>query len=172
MVRTVLAAGVLGNTVVGRFADRHTLGVVLTGPVLNAGFLTGFALLAQLPVPAVVFMMGIGLVGIIIATSLGGPLIGAYGLHAPLWLGSGMALLGIATVLPALVRRTERARVPECAVEPVQVSDLGQRSQRIVQHRLPSQLGSPHKAVVVQRAGEDRDAAALAPQAAVGHDGA
>jgi DHA1 family inner membrane transport protein len=145
------AATVLGNTVVGRLADRYTLGVVLTGLVLNAGFLTGFALLAQLPVPAVVFMMGIGLVGvtmnpamvtrvqregnarplvntvhssfitlgIIIATSLGGPLIGAFGLRAPLWLGACMALLGITTVLPVLVRRTERARVAECAVEPV-----------------------------------------------------
>ncbi|MFD4523642.1 MFS transporter [Streptomyces sp. NPDC058470] len=144
------AATVLGNTVVGRLADRHTLGVLLIGLVLNAGFLTGFALLAQLPLPAVVFVMGIGLVGvtmnpamvtrvqregnarplvntvhssfitlgIIIATSLGGPLIGAFGLRAPLWLGACMALLGIATVLPALARRTEQARPPECAVEP------------------------------------------------------
>ncbi|MFF0306262.1 MFS transporter [Streptosporangium sp. NPDC004379] len=58
------AATVIGNVVVGRLADRHTLAVLLCGLVLNLAFLTGFALLAHLPVPAVTFMMGIGLAGV------------------------------------------------------------------------------------------------------------
>jgi predicted MFS family arabinose efflux permease len=140
---------VIGNWVVGRLADRHALPVVLCGLVLNLGFLAGFALLADLGAPAVVFMLGIGLVGvtmnpamairvqrtgnagpllntvhgsfivsgIIISSSLGGLLIDAYGLRAPLWLGAGMALLGIATLVPDLVRRFAPAapdtRTPE-----------------------------------------------------------
>ncbi|MER0243243.1 MFS transporter [Streptomyces sp. HSW2009] len=58
------AATVVGNSVVGRLADRHTLAVLLGGLALNVVFLTGFALWAQAKVPAVVFMMGIGLVGV------------------------------------------------------------------------------------------------------------
>ncbi|MEV6671465.1 MFS transporter [Streptomyces sp. NPDC051162] len=131
------AATVVGNTVVGRLADRHTLGVLLCGLALNLAFLVGFALFAHLPVPAVVFMLGIGLVGvtmnpamatrvqragnagplvntihssfitlgIIIGTSAGGPAIDAFGLRAPLWIGAGMAVLGLLTLVPALVRR-------------------------------------------------------------------
>ncbi|MER7012952.1 MFS transporter [Saccharopolyspora sp. NPDC000359] len=58
------AATVVGNTVVGRLADRNPVAVMLVGLVLNAAFLTGFALLAHLSVPAVAFMLGIGLVGV------------------------------------------------------------------------------------------------------------
>ncbi|MGK5731785.1 MFS transporter [Streptomyces sp. URMC 124] len=58
------AATVLGNYVVGRLADRHTVRVLLWGLVLNAFFLAGFALTAGVPAPAVVFMMGVGLVGV------------------------------------------------------------------------------------------------------------
>ncbi|MFC4502809.1 MULTISPECIES: MFS transporter [Streptomyces] len=58
------AATVVGNNIVGRFADRHTIPVLAVGLVLNTVFLTGFALLADLPVPAVICMMGIGLVGV------------------------------------------------------------------------------------------------------------
>ncbi|MER7479431.1 MFS transporter [Streptomyces sp. NPDC126510] len=58
------AATVVGNTVVGRLADRHTVPVLAVGLVLNAVFLAGFALLAGLPVPAVICMMGVGLVGV------------------------------------------------------------------------------------------------------------
>ncbi|MEU6162064.1 MFS transporter [Streptomyces sp. NPDC047130] len=58
------AATVVGNNVVGRFADRHTVPVLAVGLVLNAVFLAGFALLADLPAPAVLCMMGIGLVGV------------------------------------------------------------------------------------------------------------
>ncbi|MEV0697622.1 MFS transporter [Saccharopolyspora sp. NPDC050389] len=58
------AATVVGNTIVGRLADRYTIPVLLCGLILNAGFLIGFALLAHVSVPAVVFMLGIGLVGV------------------------------------------------------------------------------------------------------------
>ncbi len=58
------AATVVGNVIVGRLADRHALAVLLARLVLNTAFLAGFALLAHVKVPAVVFMMGIGLVGL------------------------------------------------------------------------------------------------------------
>ncbi|MGS2619214.1 MFS transporter [Micromonospora sp. LZ34] len=58
------AATVVGNNIVGRFADRHTLPVLTVGLLLNLLFLTGFALFADLPAPAIICMMGIGLVGV------------------------------------------------------------------------------------------------------------
>lgn len=58
------AATVIGNHIVGRLADRHTVGVQLCGLALNVVFLVGFALLAHLGAPSVVFMLGIGLVGV------------------------------------------------------------------------------------------------------------
>ena len=58
------AATVVGNTVVGRLADRFAVPVLLAGLALNLVFLTGFALLAQVPVLAVVCMVGAGLVGV------------------------------------------------------------------------------------------------------------
>ncbi|MCX4684715.1 MFS transporter [Kitasatospora purpeofusca] len=58
------AATVVGNTVVGRLADRYALPVLATGLALNAVFLAGLALLAQLRVPAVGLLLGVGLVGV------------------------------------------------------------------------------------------------------------
>ncbi|MFF9570184.1 MFS transporter [Streptomyces sp. NPDC014685] len=58
------AATLLGNTVVARLADRHTVSTLLIGTGLNAVFLTGFALFTDLPSPALVFMLGIGLTGV------------------------------------------------------------------------------------------------------------
>ncbi|MEU5976196.1 MFS transporter [Streptomyces sp. NPDC047315] len=57
-------ATVLGNTVVGRLADRYALPVLAVGLALNLLFLGGFALLADVPAPAVAFLLGIGLVGV------------------------------------------------------------------------------------------------------------
>ncbi|MEV7684133.1 MFS transporter [Streptomyces sp. NPDC088341] len=139
------AATVVGNNIVGRLADRHTLHVLLGGLLLNVVFLTGFALLADVPAPALVCMMGIGLVGvtmnpamvtrvqragnagplvntvhssfitlgIIIGSSVGGLAIDNYGLRAPLWLGAAMAVLGLASLLPDLIRRSVSADAPE-----------------------------------------------------------
>ncbi|MFD0415501.1 MFS transporter [Streptomyces sp. NPDC127108] len=144
------AATLIGNTVVGRLADRHTLPVLVTGLLLNFAFLVGFALLADLPVGAVVMMLGIGLVGvtmnpamvtrvqrvgntgalvnsvhssfitggIIIATSIGGPAIDAYGLRAPLWIGAGLAVLGLLSLVPDLRRRAAQAPAPADAPSP------------------------------------------------------
>lgn len=58
------AATVVGNTVVGRLADRYAVPVLAAGLALNTAFLAGFALLADLPAPAVLCMLGIGLVGV------------------------------------------------------------------------------------------------------------
>ena len=131
------AATVLGNTVVGRLADRRTVPVLAVGLLLNALFLTGFALLAAMPAPAVVCMLGIGLVGVtmnpamvtrvqrtgnagplvntvhssfitlgvILGSSLGAVAIDTWGLRAALWLGAGMAVLGLATLLPEVTAR-------------------------------------------------------------------
>ncbi|MGW0532421.1 MFS transporter [Streptomyces sp. NPDC003032] len=142
------AATVVGNTVVGRLADRRAIPVLVVGLALNLAFLAGFALFAHLTVPAVVLMMGIGLVGvtmnpalvtrvqrtgnarplvntvhssfitlgIIIATSVGGPAIDTFGLRAPLWIGAGLALLGLGTLVPDLLRRRAEARTTAAAV--------------------------------------------------------
>lgn len=58
------AATLVGNSVVGRLADRRTISTLLLGTGLNALFLTGFALFADIPLPALAFMVGIGLVGV------------------------------------------------------------------------------------------------------------
>ncbi|MGR4853206.1 MFS transporter [Streptomyces sp. LARHCF252] len=135
------AATVVGNTVVGRLADRRTVVVLAVGLLLNALFLTGFALLAGMPAPAVVCMLGIGLVGVtmnpamvtrvqrtgnagplvntvhtsfitlgvILGSSLGAVAIDAWGLRAALWLGAGMAVLGLTTLLPEITLRRSGA---------------------------------------------------------------
>ncbi|MER7077317.1 Predicted arabinose efflux permease, MFS family [Saccharopolyspora kobensis] len=141
------AATVIGNTIVGRFADRYPVGVLLIGLVLNAGFMTGFALLAHLSVAAVLFMLGIGLVGVTMNPAMitrvhrtanarplvntvhssfitigvmigswgGGVAIGHFGLRAPLWLGAALAVVGVLTLVPDLVRR----RAADTAAQPV-----------------------------------------------------
>ncbi|MFB8767834.1 MFS transporter [Nocardiopsis alba] len=58
------AATLIGNTVVGRLADRHTISTLVIGTGLNVLFLTGFALFTDLPPLALAFMLGIGLVGV------------------------------------------------------------------------------------------------------------
>ncbi|MGW4232204.1 MFS transporter [Streptomyces sp. NPDC004980] len=58
------AATVIGNAVVARLADRHTVSTLLVGTAFNAVFLTGFAIFAEVPAWALFFMLGIGLVGV------------------------------------------------------------------------------------------------------------
>jgi len=58
------AANLVGNVIVGRLADRYTIPVLLTGLLSNGIFLAAFALLADVPVAALVFMLAIGLVGV------------------------------------------------------------------------------------------------------------
>lgn len=58
------AATVVGNMIVARLADRHTISTLLAGTALNAVFLAGFAFFTDVPALALVFMFGIGLVGV------------------------------------------------------------------------------------------------------------
>ncbi|MFC9752841.1 MFS transporter [Streptomyces sp. NPDC056921] len=58
------AATLVGNMTVARLADRHTVSTLLIGTGLNVIFLTGFALFTDVPLPALAFMLGIGLVGV------------------------------------------------------------------------------------------------------------
>ncbi|WP_405506829.1 MFS transporter [Streptomyces cyaneofuscatus] len=144
------AATVIGNTVVGRLADRHTLPVLLTGLSLNALFLAGFALLARFDVGAVLCMLGIGLVGVtmnpalvtrvqrvgnarplvntvhssfitfgvVLGSALGGLGLDRFGLRAPLWLGAALAVTGLLTLVPDLLRRTGRGTGPRTTTTP------------------------------------------------------
>ncbi|WP_190123705.1 MFS transporter [Streptomyces inusitatus] len=155
------AATVVGNSIVGRLADRHTLGVLLCGLMLNAVFLTGFALLADVPAAALIFMMGIGLVGVtmnpamatrvqragnagplvnsvhssfitlgvIIGSSLGGLAIEAHGLRGPLWLGAALAVLGLAGLLPDLIRRRAPGPGPGPGDAPAGLPAVGARRE-------------------------------------------
>ncbi|KAA9150006.1 MFS transporter [Amycolatopsis acidicola] len=141
------AATLVGNTVVGRLADRFALPVLASGLALNILFLAGFALLAHLAVPAVLFMLGIGLVGVtmnpamvtrvqrvgnarpllntvhssfitfgvVIGSSVGGLAIPVFGLRGPLWLGALLAVLGVLTLVPDLVKRSGSHRVEDLA---------------------------------------------------------
>jgi len=58
------AATVVGNSIVGRLADRHTVSTLIAGTVLNVLFLTGFAVFTDVPAAALGFMLAIGLVGV------------------------------------------------------------------------------------------------------------
>ncbi|MGP3977559.1 MFS transporter [Streptomyces sp. 8N114] len=149
------AANLVGNVIVGRLADRYTIPVLLTGLISNGIFLAAFALLADVPVAALVFMLAIGLVGItmnpamatrvqragntgplvntvhssfitlgiIIGSALGGLAIPHFGLIAPVWIGVGMAALGVVTLLPDLRRSRHSSRV--AAERPVAASAAG-----------------------------------------------
>lgn len=64
LLLTYGAATVIGNMIVARLADRHTISTLLVGTALNAVFLAGFAFFTDVPVVALVFMFGIGLVGV------------------------------------------------------------------------------------------------------------
>jgi DHA1 family inner membrane transport protein len=50
--------------------------------------------------------------GVILGSSLGAVAIDAWGLRSPLWLGAGLALLGLGTLLPDVSRRGGRSGTP------------------------------------------------------------
>ncbi|MBW4717988.1 MFS transporter [Saccharothrix obliqua] len=138
-------ATVLGNVVVGRFADRHTMTVLAVGLVSLTASLAVFGLFADIPVVAVVALVAVGLVGVtmnpamaarVIRTSNGRPLVNTvhtsvitfgvvigswtgglaisagYGLRAPLWIGVGLAVLGLLSIVPELLSRRAPAPAP------------------------------------------------------------
>lgn len=58
------AATVVGNVIVGRLAQSHTITVIVVGLLLNVVFLGGFAVFTDVAPVALVAIAGIGLVGI------------------------------------------------------------------------------------------------------------
>lgn len=133
-------ANVIGNLVAGRFADRYTFPVLLTGLSVVALALVVFALFARVPTISIAAFIVIGLFGITMNPAMAarvmraahpGPIVNAihssvitgglavgtwigglgidagYGLTAPLWVGFGLALLGLLSLAPARARRIE-----------------------------------------------------------------
>lgn len=133
-------ANVIGNLVVGRFADRHTYPVLVTGLSVVALALVVFALFTTLPAVSITAFIVIGLFGITMNPAMAarvmraahpGPMVNAihssvitgglavgtwigglgidagYGLTAPLWVGVGLALLGLLSLAPVGARRVD-----------------------------------------------------------------
>jgi len=68
--------------------------------------------------------------GIIIGSSVGGVLVDAFGLRAPLWLGAGLAVLGLATLLPELRSRTAAGSSARAAAVPAGSAAAPQREEQ------------------------------------------
>lgn len=145
MVAPLLAlygvANLLGNMVVGRYADSHTLTAVTWGLVMLMLALIGFALAGEQFWLNIACFIAIGLTGVALNPAMvarvmkaaeSGPLVNTlhtsvitaglalgswgggaaieagYGLRAPLWVGAGLALLGLLSVLrPLASSRTQ-----------------------------------------------------------------
>lgn len=127
-------ANVIGNTIVGCYADRYTMPIMLLGLISLSATLILLALLAQYAALAVILIVIIGLVGVPMnpamitrvmkTASHPGPLVNTvhtsviniglavgswvggfgisagYGLRSPLWVGVGLAILGLLSLLP------------------------------------------------------------------------
>jgi predicted MFS family arabinose efflux permease len=140
-------ANVLGNLLVGRLADRHTLKVQGVGlAVLALGFAL-FARGAEQPAVSLVALALIGVTGValnpamvarVMAAATPGPLVntlhtsvitaglavGAWaggaaidagrGLQAPLWVGLGMAVLGLLSLAPLAMKRNRLTASQPC----------------------------------------------------------
>ncbi|MFD1881173.1 MFS transporter [Paracoccus pacificus] len=131
-------ANVVGNLVIGRFADRYTIPILIGGLTILAIALAVFALFAADPVISIAAFIVIGLFGITMNPAMaarvmraanpdpmvnavhssvitGGLAVGTwagglgidagYGLTAPLWVGFGLAVLGLVSLAPAKARR-------------------------------------------------------------------
>lgn len=129
-------ANAVGNLVVGRFADRFTIPILVGGLTILA--LAVFALFVAIPVISIAAFIVIGLFGITMNPAMAarvmraanpGPMVNAihssvitgglavgtwagglgidagYGLTAPLWVGFGLAVLGLVSLAPAKARR-------------------------------------------------------------------
>ncbi|KAB0546411.1 MFS transporter [Pseudomonas argentinensis] len=139
-------ANLIGNMLVGRFADSHTLGAVGLGLAMMVLVMSVFALAGDQLWLNLSCFIAIGLTGVALNPAMvarvmkaaepgalvntlhtsvitaglafgswaGGAAIEAgYGLRAPLWVGAGIALLGLLSVLPPLA--TRRAAASQCA---------------------------------------------------------
>lgn len=144
-------ATLVGNTLVGRFADRYTLPILVGGLATLLVVLAGFALTFTHQVPSIVAIVLLGLIGLplnpamtarvmrvsndgaMVNTFNGsvinvgvaiGPWLGGLGLSAglglssPLWIGSIMAFVGLATLIPDFREGAEaRRQSPRPAVD-------------------------------------------------------
>lgn len=136
-------ANVLGNILVGRIADRHTLPALGWGLALMVLVLAGFALSGEHHWLSLVCFIALGFTGVALNPAMvarvmkaaepgalvnalhtsvitaglalgswaGGSVIDAgYGLRAPLWVGAGMALLGVLSLVrPVMAGRMARS---------------------------------------------------------------
>ncbi|TVX93485.1 MFS transporter [Paenibacillus agilis] len=138
-------ATVIGNIVIGKFADQYTMPILLLGLVLLLASLVLFAAGAENQLVAVISILFIGVTGVAmnpamitrvmktagsgtmvntvhtsfitfgvaVGSSLGGIGISAgYGLTSPLWVGAGLSVLGIVSLIPYL-RIGKRSRTTD-----------------------------------------------------------
>lgn len=138
------AANVVGNLVVGRFADQFTIPILAIGLIVLAIALATFALFAAIPAISVSAFILIGLFGVamnpamvarVMRAAHPGPLVNAmhasiitaglafgtwaggvsidagYGLTAPLWVGFGLAVLGLVSLAPTSVRQFSSEKI-------------------------------------------------------------
>jgi len=130
-------ATVIGNLVIGRLADRHTIPVLAIGLVVLGAALASFAAFPTDAVVSVAAFLVIGLTGVslnpamvarVMRVAHPGPLVNSlhasaitaglafgtwlgalaidrgYGLAAPLWIGAGLAGLGLLSLAPRRAR--------------------------------------------------------------------
>lgn len=130
-------ATVIGNLVIGRLADRHTIPVLAIGLVILGAALASFAAFPTDAVVSVAAFLVIGLTGVslnpamvarVMRVAHPGPLVNSlhasaitaglafgtwlgglaidrgYGLAAPLWIGAGLAGLGLLSLAPRRAR--------------------------------------------------------------------
>ena len=140
-------ANVVGNIVVGRYADRRTIATLAVGLSVLSAALAIFASFADSPIIGVAAFLIVGLSGVtmnpamvsrvmqvatpsplvntmhasIITAGLafgswaGGVAIDAgLGLRAPLWIGAVLAVTGLASLSPYLLRRYQASRTALC----------------------------------------------------------
>jgi len=136
------ASTVVGNFIVGRLADRHTMRVLFWGQVILTGALVAFAVFGQMHVVALGALILIGLTGVslnpamvtrVIRSANARPLVNTVhasviniglfagsalgglgmsldlGMRAPLWVGAGLAVIGVASVVPVMLRSSADA---------------------------------------------------------------
>jgi len=141
-------ATLVGNSVVGRLADRYTITVIVVGLVAAIAAMVVFAVFGQIQVIAVMALVVIGLTGVsmnpalvtrgarvgknnmlvnsvhtacIMLGVMAGSWIGGVGIDAglglqgALWVGSGLGVLALLTLVPEF--RTPRALVSSSAIE-------------------------------------------------------
>lgn len=133
-------ANVVGNAIVGRYADRYTMPIMVVGLTVLAVTLAIFAIFTDNQTISVLAFVVIGLVGVpmnpamiarVMKTANPGPLVNTvhtsviniglgvgawlggvgiasgYGLRSPLWVGVGLALIGLLSLAPASARRLD-----------------------------------------------------------------